>query len=65
LDKAVAERFFGSVQREGTAHRGSVTRQAAREDVIDDLERCYNSRRKHSSRGYVSPNEYEKIAQAA
>jgi putative transposase len=65
LDNAVAERFFGSLKREWTAHRCYATRQAARDDVIDDIERFYNSRRKHSYLGYVSPNEYEKITQAA
>jgi putative transposase len=65
LDKAVAERFFGSVKREWTANRRYATRQDARDDVIDDIERFYNSRRQHSYLGYVSPNEYEKIAQAA
>jgi transposase InsO family protein len=65
LDKAVAERFFGSLKRERTSKRYSRTRQEARDDVIDYIEMFYNSWRKHSYLGYVSPNEYEKIAQAA
>jgi putative transposase len=65
VDNAVAERFFGSLQREWTGDRFYATRQAARDDVIEYIERFYNSRRKHSSLGYVSPNAYEKIAQAA
>jgi putative transposase len=65
LDKAVAERFFGSLKRERTSKRYYRTRQEARDDIIDDIEMCSNSWRKHSYLGYVSPNEYEKIAQAA
>jgi putative transposase len=65
LDNAVAERFFGSLKRERTAHRYYATRHEARADVINYIEMFYNSRRKHSYLGYVSPNEYEKIAQVA
>lgn len=65
LDHAGAERFLGSLKRERTAHRAYATRQEARDDVIDDIEMFYKSRRKHSYLGYVSPNEYEKIAQVA
>ena len=62
LDNAVAERFFGSLKREWTAHRDYATRQEARDDIIAYIEMFYNSRRKHSYLGYVSPNEYEKCA---
>jgi putative transposase len=65
LDNAVAERFFGSLKRERTSKRYYLTRQEARDDLIDYIEMFYNSWRKHSYLGYVSPNEYEKIAQAA
>jgi transposase InsO family protein len=65
LDNAVAERFFGSVKRERTSKRYYRTRQEARDDLIDYIEMFYNSWRKHSYLGYVSPNEYEQIAQAA
>jgi transposase InsO family protein len=65
LDNAVAERFFGSLKRERTSHQYYETRQEARDDVIDYIEMFYNSTRKHSYLGYVSPNEYEKMACAA
>ena len=65
LDNAVAERFFGSLKRERTSTRYYLTRQEARDDIIDYIEMFYNSWRKHSYLGYVSPNEYEKIARAA
>jgi len=65
LDNAVAERFFGSLKRERTSQCSYRTRQEARDDVIDYIEMFYNSWRKHSYLGYVSPNAYEKIAQVA
>jgi len=65
LDHAVAERFFGSVTGERTSRRHDATRQEARDEVIDDIEMFDNSRRKHSYLGYVSPNEFEKLAVVA
>jgi putative transposase len=65
LDHAVAERFFGSLKGERTSLRHYTTRQEARDDVIDYIEMFYNSRRKHSYLGYVSPNEFEKLAVVA
>ena len=65
LDNAVAERFFGSLQREWTAHRYYATRQEARDDIIAYIEMFYNSRWQHSYFGYVSPNAYEKLARVA
>ena len=61
LDNAVAERFFGSLKREWTSHRSYETRQEARDDIIEYIEMFYNSKRKHSYLGYVSPNEYEEF----
>lgn len=65
LDNAVAERFFGSLKREWTAHHYYATRQEASNDIVAYIEMFYNSRRKHSYLGYVSPNEYEKFARVA
>jgi transposase InsO family protein len=65
LDNAVAERFFGSVKGERTAHRHYATRQAARDDVIEYIEMFYNSTRLHSYLGYVSPNNFERLAKVA
>jgi putative transposase len=47
VDNAVAERFFGSLERERTAHRQYATQQEARDAVIDSIEMFYNSKRKH------------------
>lgn len=65
LDNAVAERFFGSLKRERMAHCQYATRQEARADVVDYIEMFYNSRRKHSYLGYISPNEYEALLKVA
>ncbi len=62
LDNAVAERCFGRLKREWTAYRAYATRQEARDDIIASLEMFYNSKRKHSYLGYVSPNDYETCA---
>lgn len=61
LDNAVAERFFGSLKREWTSYRHYETRQEARDDIIEYIEMFYNSNRKHSYLGYLSPNEYEEF----
>jgi transposase InsO family protein len=65
LDQAVAERFFGSVQRAWTAHHYDATRREASHDSVAALEMCSHRRRQHSSLGYVSPNEYEQFARVA
>jgi putative transposase len=65
LDHAVAERCLGSLTDERTSRRHYATRQEARDEVIDDIEMFYNSRRTHSYLGYVSPNEFEKLAVVA
>jgi transposase InsO family protein len=65
LDNAVVERFLGSLKGERTALCHDATRQEARDDVIDDSEMFYNSTRLHSSLGYVSPNDFERVANVA
>jgi hypothetical protein len=61
LDHAVAERCFGRVQGERTARRCDATRQEARDEVINDIEMFYNSKRLHSYWGYVSPHDFERL----
>ena len=64
-DNAVAERFFGSLKREGTDDQLYASREEAKQDVIDHIEMFYNSRRKHSYLGYSSPSAFETMAKAA
>jgi len=65
LDNAVAERCFGSLQREGTSHGDYATRREAKDDILVYIEMFYNSGRKQASLGDVSPNDYEKCALVA
>jgi len=37
------------------------TRDDARKDIVDYIEMFYNSRRRHSYLGYVSPREFEEM----
>ena len=64
-DHAVAERFFGSLKSERTAPGRYSTREEAKTDVIDYIEMFYNSHRLHSYLGYVSPNDFERLAKVA
>ena len=58
-DNAVAESFFSSLKTERTARKAYRTRDQARADVFDYIERFYNPRRRHSTLGYLSPMEFE------
>lgn len=60
-DNAVAESFFGSLKTERVYHRNYASREEARKDITDYIEMFYNSRRLHSSLGYLSPRDYEKM----
>ena len=42
-----------------TARKVYRTRDDARADVFDYIERFYNPRRRHSKLGYLSPMEFE------
>jgi putative transposase len=58
-DNAVMESFFSSLKTEWTTRRTYRTRDEARADVFDYVERFYNPRRRHSTLGYLSPMEFE------
>jgi len=61
-DNAAMESFFSSLKTERTSRRIYNTRDQARADVFDYIERFYNPRRRHSTLGYLSPVQYEKSA---
>lgn len=58
-DNAAMESFFSTLKTERTAGKIYRSRDAARADVFDYIERFYNPRRRHSKLGYLSPVAYE------
>jgi putative transposase len=60
-DNSVAESFFGSLKTERVFFSSYKTREEAKRDVIDYIEMFYNSNRRHSYLGYISPKEFEKL----
>ena len=64
-DNAVMKGFFSSLKTERVARKVYRTRDHARADVFDYVERFYNPTRCHSTIGYVSPMEFERIAAVA
>jgi transposase InsO family protein len=56
----VAESFLGSLKTERVFFSNYTTRDAARKDIVDYIEIFYNSKRRHSYLGYMSPKEFEK-----
>ena len=59
-DNAAMESFFSSLKTERTARKIYRTRNEARADVFDYIERFYNAIRRHSTIGYLSPVEFER-----
>ena len=59
-DNAAMESFFSSLKTERTARKTYRTRDQARADVFDYIERFYNVSRRHSTLGYLSPMQFEK-----
>ena len=58
-DNAVAESFFATIKRELIDGRSWPTRAGLHRAVFDYIEGWYNTRRLHSTIGYLSPNQYE------
>ena len=64
-DNAAMESFFSSLKTERTANKTYRSRDQAKADVFDYIERFYNPRRRHSTLGYLSPMEFERQAELA
>jgi len=64
-DNSAMESFFSSLKTERTARKVYRTRDEARADVFDYIERFYNPRTRHSKLGYLSPMEFEARAMLA
>jgi putative transposase len=59
-DNAAMESFFSSLKAARIGKKVYRTRDEARADVFDYIERFYNTVRRHSTIGYLSPVEFER-----
>jgi putative transposase len=59
-DNAAMESFFSSLKTERIGNKLYRSRDQARADVFDYIERFYNTVRRHSTIGYLSPVEFER-----
>lgn len=64
-DNSAMESFFSTLKTERTAIKVYRTRNEARADVFDYIERFHDPRRRHSKPGYLSPMEVEARAMLA
>ncbi len=64
-DNAAMESFFSSLKTERIRGKVYRSRDEARADVFDYIERFYNAVRRHSTIGYVSPIEFERKVELA
>ena len=60
-DNAVAESFFATIKRELIDARAWPTRTGLRRAIFEYIEGWYNTRRLHSTLGYLSPAQYEAV----
>ncbi len=58
-DNAVAESFFGSLKKERIKKQIYKNRELALADVTDYIDAFYNSTRRHSHLGGLSPDQFE------
>jgi putative transposase len=61
-DNSAMESFFSSLKTERINRKQYRTRDQAKADVFDYIERFYNPRRRNSTIGFVSPVEFENSA---
>ena len=59
FDNAAVESFFSLLKRERVYRRHYRTREEARADIFDYIERFYNRQRRHGYVGDLSPVEFE------
>ena len=59
-DNAMAESFFATLECELIKRRSLHTHAEARGAIFQFIEGWYNTKRRHSALGYLSPNEFER-----
>jgi putative transposase len=60
-DNALAESFVATLKTELLYRSSWPTRQVARTAIFEYIEGFYNTRRRHSALGYLSPAEFEEV----
>lgn len=60
FDNAMMESFFSSLEAEVLDRYRLRTREEARAEIFSWIEGWYNTHRRHSALGYVSPREFER-----
>lgn len=61
-DNAAMKSFVSSLKTERIARKTYRTRNQAKAEVFDYIERFYNPTRRHSTLGYLSPIDFERQA---
>lgn len=61
-DNAITESFFHTLKTEHVHFSHYRTREEARRSIFDYIEVFYNRERRHSSIGYLSPDQFERTA---
>jgi transposase InsO family protein len=64
-DNAVGESFFVTIKTELLDRQPWPTKAMAHEAIFEYIEGWYNTRRRHSSLGYLSPTAYEATTEPA
>ena len=64
-DNAVAESFFSSLKKERIKKRIYTTREMAKTEISDYIDRFYNRTRRHSHLSGVSPEAFEAMSNRA
>ncbi len=62
---AAMESFFSSMKTERIGRKTYRTRNHAKVDMFDYIERFYNPKRRHSTLGYLSLMDFKRQAQVA
>jgi len=60
-DNSMAESFVSTLKRELIHRHSWPNRQRARTAIFEYIEGFYNTRRRHSALGHLSPSEYEAV----
>ena len=60
-DNSMAESFISTLKRELIHRHSWPNRQIARTAIFEYIETFYNTKRRHSALGHLSPSEYEEV----